>query len=390
MKNKLRENKYLVRELSAKAQHEGRAAGLPDRPTEGIIPGSVAPAPRPQLPTEIAPPNPLLRSSLRCWLLTDGKIGDEVQCLGIAEALGVANELRHVAPRPAYAWAMPYGPIDPRESPGQLGSPLTPPYPDLAIAAGRRAVPYLRMLKRASKGTTFTIFVKDPYWSRRRMDLIIVPEHDRLAGKNVFATLTPAHRLHAWRLAAARDTADRRVAHLPRPRVALILGGTSQHHRFADKDIEALAWIAASIALQGKGLMVTPSRRTPPELRDAIAKVLAGLRQDLAKNVFLWDGTGTNPYVVILAHADSIIVTGDSVNMVGEAVATGAPVHVYEPSGGHRKISTYLARLEALGAIRRWRGDLEDWCYEPINATPLIAEEIARRFRDFLEKRSAG
>ena len=61
---------------------------------------------------------------------------------------------------------MPFGPIDPREGPRVEAGPLAPPYPDLAIAAGRRTVPYLRALKRLSKGTTFTVFLKDPYGSR--------------------------------------------------------------------------------------------------------------------------------------------------------------------------------------------------------------------------------
>ncbi|MHB8885379.1 MAG: mitochondrial fission ELM1 family protein [Methylovirgula sp.] len=312
-------------------------------------------------------------------------MGDEVQCLGIAEALGVAPVLRHIAPRRAYAWAMPYGPIDPREGPERPGSPLAAPFPDIAIAAGRRAVPYLCALKRLSRGATFTVFIKDPYWNRRRMDLIVVPEHDRLRGKKVFTALTPANRLHGWRLAAARAAADPAIASLPRPRVALILGGTSQHHRFEPKDVAAVAAIAVQITDAGYGLMVTPSRRTPPALIDAVATALASRRQ--AENIFLWSGEGPNPYVAILAEADAIIVTGDSVNMVGEAVATGAPVHVYEPSGGHPKISAYLARLEALGAIRRWQGKLEDWHYPPVNATPAIAQEIARRYRDFRTRR---
>ena len=73
-------------------------------------------------------------------------------------------------------------------------------------------------------------------------------------------------------------------------------------------------------------------------------------------------------------------VTADSVNMVGEAVVTGVPVHVYEPSGGHRKISFYIDRLSELGAVRRWNGALVSWKYDPIDATPFIAREIARRY----------
>jgi mitochondrial fission protein ELM1 len=341
-------------------------------------------APRFKLDSQINTPSRLLPPGSSCWILSDGKIGDEVQCLGIAEALGLSPEFRRIAPRPAYAFAMPYGPIDPREAPERPGSPLAPPFPDIAVAAGRRTVPYLRALRRLSKGKTFAVFVKDPYWSRRKMNLIVAPEHDGLSGSNVFSTATPANRLHAWRLTAARAMPDPRIASLPHPRVALILGGDSQHHRFEDKDIRALAEIAALVLRQGKALMVTPSRRTPPALIDSLARTLAAFPA-VQQNVLFWDGEGRNPYLSILAHADAIIVTCDSVNMVGEAGATGAPVHVYEPSGGHAKISAYLARLESLGAIRPWRGALEEWRYPPLNATPVIAEEIARRYLAFRE-----
>ncbi len=215
------------------------------------------------------------------------------------------------------------------------------------------------------------------------MDLIVVPEHDRLRGANIFAAVTPANRLTASVLTAERAAPDARIAGLPRPRVALVLGGNSQHHRFEKHDVDALATIALKIAQSGRGLMVTPSRRTPPILIEAIVAALGQLPHALKRNVFLWMGEEPNPYAAILANADAIIVTGDSVNMVGEATATGAPVHVFEPSGGHAKISVYLERLQSLGAIRRWRGELEDWRYPPINATPLIAQEIARRYGAF-------
>jgi uncharacterized protein len=321
-------------------------------------------------------PDQVLPRATRCWILTDGKIGDEVQCRGLAEALHIEAELRYVAPRAIYAWAMPLGPIDPREAPHAPGSPLTPPYPDLAIAAGRRTVSYLRAIKHLSKGTTFTVFLKDPYCSHEIFDLIVVPEHDRLCGDNIVSALTPTNRLSAEVLAAVRMAPDARIAILPRPRVALLLGGPSKHRRYGAKEAADLAGIAAQLVRQGKGLMVTPSRRTPKPLVNTI-------RDALPKNAFVWDGAGANPYLSILAHADAIIVTGDSVNMVGEAVATGKPVHVYEPAGGHRKIDAYLERLVTLGAVRRWRGELEDWSYAPINATPEIAAELARRYRAF-------
>ncbi len=316
-------------------------------------------------------------------MLSDGKIGDEVQCFGIADALGLAAERRLVAPRPPWSWATPWGPVDPREAPGRPGSPIAPPFPDIVFAAGRRTVPYLRRVKRASARRCFTVFVKDPYTGTGTADVIWIPEHDRLRGDNVIVTLTPAHRLRPEVFARARAAPDARIAPLPHPRVAMVLGGKGVNHDFSAADIANLAGIAVTIAATGASLMVTPSRRTPPEavvaIRAALAPALAGAR------AFVWDGTGENPYPQILAHASAILVTGDSANMVGEATATGAPVHVYEPSGGHPKVTRYLDRLTEVGAVRRWSGTLEDWSYPPIDSAPVTAVAIAERYRAFRE-----
>ena len=121
--------------------------------------------------------------------------------------------------------------------------------------------------------------------------------------------------------------------------------------------------------------MATPSRRTPPEL-------LAAVRHGLGDGPgFVWDGQGDNPYASILALADAVLVTGDSANMVGEATATGAPVHVFEPSGGDAgKLGQAIEALERLGAVKRFAGRIERFAYAPIDSSSVIAAEIARRF----------
>ncbi len=242
-------------------------------------------------------------------------------------------------------------------------------------------MPYLRRVKRASGGLTFTIFVKDPYTGLGTADVIWIPEHDRLRGENVVVTLTPAHRLRPDDFLHARSAPDPRLAALPHPRVAMVVGGPGVNHTFEPVDIECLATIASTLAAAGASLMVTPSRRTPPAALAAIGTVLAPAVE--AGRAFVWNGQGTNPYIQILAHADAIVVTGDSANMVGEATATGVPVHVYEPSGGHPKVTRYLDRLVEVGAVRRWQGRLEQWSYTPLDSAPVIAEVIARRYAAF-------
>lgn len=315
-----------------------------------------------------------------CWILTDGKIGDEVQCFGLAKALGLQAERRLIAPRRVFAWLMPWGPIDPREASSRPTSPIAPPFPDLLIAAGRRTVPYLRHVRRASGGRVFTVFMKDPYTGANTADVLCLPRHDRLRGDNVVVALTSPHSLTPEAFAAARVQVDARLAPLPRPRLGMVLGGVSGHYHFTGADSVRLGEIAVKHAREGHGLMVTPSRRTPPHLLGAVHDALraAGFGPERA---FVWDRTGENPYLQILAQADSIIVTGDSVNMVGEAAATGAPVHVYIPSGkGHPKMTAFIDRLEAYGAVRRYAGAIEKFAYEPVNSTPFFAREVAARY----------
>jgi mitochondrial fission protein ELM1 len=67
---------------------------------------------------------------------------------------------------------------------------------------------------------------------------------------------------------------------------------------------------------------------------------------------------------------------------VGEATATGAPVHIFEPSGGgSKKLAGAIDALVRVGAARRFQGRIERFSYAPIDSSGEIAREIARRFR---------
>jgi len=313
-------------------------------------------------------------TGLITWVLTDGKAGDELQALSITEALGLRPEIRRIKPRPPFSWFMPWGPIDPRERAGSPGSPLAPPFPDLLVASGRRAVAYLRQVKRASEGRTYTVFLKDPRTGPKTADFIWSPEYDRLRGPNVLNTLTPPHRISARKLEAARAEPDPRLACLPHPRIAVLAGGDSRHHRFLGEDTARFIQHLTAVAETGAGLMVTVSRRTPPALREALVAVTA------KHGGFFWDGTGENPYVDLLALADFVVATADSFNMIGEAAVTGRPILVFEPSGGHPKLDVYMRALKAHGVVHPFEGRLEGQPYEPLNSTPKVAEAIAEGF----------
>jgi uncharacterized protein len=317
----------------------------------------------------------VLAKGARVLVLSSGKAGHEANSRGVADALGEPYALRVVAPRAFFGRLSPYGPLDPKDWPGRAGSVFARPFPDIVIACGRITVPYVRAIKRAAGPRVFTVFLQDPRAYRASMDVIWTPEHDGLVGRNVISTLTSPHPFSAAKFAAARAAPDPRIAALPGSRAAIILGGPSGAHVFAPADIARLTAAAAAIAAAGYSVMTTPSRRTPPALVEAVREGLGDAP------AFVWDGTGANPYAQMLAHADAILVTGDSVNMVGEATATGAPIYIFEPSGGSGgKIARYIDALERAGAVRRFAERIERFSYEPIDSSLTIAREIARRF----------
>jgi mitochondrial fission protein ELM1 len=304
---------------------------------------------------------------LRALILGSGRIGHEVNALGVAAALGCAYEIRRVEPRYPFARLAPWGPADPSDHRVFEG-----PEPNIVIASGRVTVPYVRAWKRRAPNL-FAAFLQDPRWARAEMDLIWVPEHDALRGANVVSTLTSPHPFSQSRLAAARAAPDPRLAALPTPRCAILLGGPSGAQHFTAGDVARMGAATAAIRAQGFAVMVTPSRRTPSALTAAV--------RDNLGDGFLWDGSGENPYGALLALADAMLVTGDSANMVGEATATGAPVHVFEPSGGgSKKLRNTIDALIARGAARRWERRLERFAYTPIDSSAEIAAEILRRY----------
>jgi hypothetical protein len=314
-----------------------------------------------------------------CRIITDGKAGDLAQCLGVAERLGLPAEPMVVAPRAPWSWLAPYGPPDPRDR-----AVLAEPFPAIAIASGRRAVPALRALKRIAGTATLTVFLKDPRRGAGTADLIWVPAHDRLRGPNVLVTLTSPHRFSPERLAAAGAGPAPWGAEVGRVPVAVLLGGESRNHHFTDHDISALSGHLAAIARGGARVLVTPSRRTPAALHAAVTAITA------AHGGWMWDGSGENPYPALLARAQHFIVTADSVNMAGEAAATGRPIHLFRPSGGHPRLDAFLDGLARAGAARPLDNRLEDWTYPPLDATPAIAIAVAGAYADMTRRGRRG
>lgn len=311
------------------------------------------------------------------WALSDGGRGNAVQAAALAGLTGLSVVEKVIAVRPPWSWLAP-GLVWPGAVRHAEGAVLiAPPWPRMAIGCGRRVAAAVLAIKARSRGITRAVQILDPGGSRGRFDLIVAPRHDRVIGPNVLETLGSVSRITPARLAEAARGWATALCGLPRPRVAVLIGGNSRHHRLSSGRLDAMLAHLKRLAGSGAGLMVSVSRRTPRPLIDRLADGLAGLPHHLYRDA------GPNPYEGYLALADHVLVTEDSVNMTTEAVSTGKPVQTIPLDGGSARLARFHAALQTDGYTRPFTGALEDW-------SPPVCDDrtrLAQAMRTVLEPR---
>lgn len=308
-------------------------------------------------------------------MLTDGRQGHVSQTLGLAEALSPNPIVKVIALKPPYRQLSPFLGWAGGRALTDASARIAPPWPKLVVTSGRSAIPIALAIRRLSRRQTRLVNVQDPGFCRRYFDLIIVPEHDELAGRNILSTAGALGRVTPKRLADAAAAFGPSLAHLPAPRVAVLIGGANAVFQMPPEVVRRIAAGLAAVAATGAGLMVTFSRRTGAEAEAAFRAALKG------GNVTIWDGKGDNPYFAYLALADHILVTEDSASMVSEAATTGKPISILRLAGGSPKFSRFHAAMAKRGITRDFAGRLEHWTYPRIDETERAAEAVRRIMR---------
>ncbi|MBV9750781.1 MAG: mitochondrial fission ELM1 family protein [Acetobacteraceae bacterium] len=298
-------------------------------------------------------------------ILSEPLAGLQAQALGLAEAAGLQSVVHALHPRAPWRW------MAARTWPAPLRAVRLPPLGDgVVIGAGGVAARVAAALRRPGRPA---VQVQHPRMDPARFDLIVVNRHDDLTGPNVIVTRTALHRATPARLAQARAEWEPRLAHLPRPLVAVLVGGSNGRYQLDAAVAEALgAGLAQMMRDDRVGLALTPSRRTSPEALAALHAALDPL------GAWIWDGDGENPYFGLLALADAIVVTEDSVSMVSEACATSAPVLLARLPGRSRRIALFNWLLAQDGRVRDFQGRLEMWPTGPLDDTPEAGAALRR------------
>jgi uncharacterized protein len=265
------------------------------------------------------------------WVLTDGHPGNTTQSLGLAKALGWPYEVKELG----FTWLIHlhdflFGCFGAT----RLGlkrtqsAVLTRPWPDLVITTGWRTAHIARWIKKQSHGHTRLVQMgRKGTHVAQLYDLAIscryfrLPPHSRR-----IETLVPLTEVSSEQLRQSAERRQELLANTPRPRIALLVGGTSYESRFDEETAYRLGVEVRSFAeTMGAAVFATTSRRTGPQATMALKK---GLGHCCCLHEWQPDQS-ENPYIAYLALADILIVTGESESMLADAAATGKPVYIY-------------------------------------------------------------
>lgn len=309
------------------------------------------------------------------WIVTPGEAGFESQGRGLAEALGLEPVFKRV--RASWPWQRLPGRfwLNPLARLAEGSDRLDPPWPDVVISCGKIAAPLAAAMRRAGGGRIKAAHIQNPLMGLERFDVVVAPRHDRVRGDNVVSTIGAIHPVTPEKLGSAALRWAPVFASLPRPLVGVLIGGSNGRFTLDASTMADFATRLGALSRQhGAGLAVTPSRRTGKTNEAVLAQALAGLP------AFTWDGQGENPYLGILAVADLLVVTEDSVSMTSEALATGKPVYVVRLPGDSARLRRFQDDLIAEGYTRPFTGALERWSYTPPDDTARAARMCRQRF----------
>ena len=322
---------------------------------------------------------------MQAWIFSDGAVGNEKQALALASRLeltatqrvrvqlprvarwlapqwwraslsglmlqsvplssNAAERLQSADPAPqtlaADRWLVTM--LAERAELGQTSSPT------LAIGCGRAGAVALDALKRAAPASLQlrTLQILDPRCDPARFDYLLIPEHDRARGANVITLCGSVHTIDAAWLAEGQLPPLQ-----PTPQILMLIGGPTGNARYStthlQQTLEALPFTSVALSL---------SRRTPDAMRKLAVDFVRERRNQL-HSPRLWRGPedGENPYQQWMSQSAEIWVTPDSVNMLSEAVATGAIVQVLWPETSRGKQKRFIQTLKQRAAAGRFDG----------------------------------
>ncbi len=176
-------------------------------------------------------------------------------------------------------------------------------------------------------------------------DKVILPEHDGYKGKSghVIQTKVAVNLIDGPYLTKQVNALLERYSHLKsdvRLKFGVLIGGDTKGVKMKSEVIRLLFNHLKNACVHYKAsLLVTTSRRTPPDIEFLIEQEMQSLKRS---GLCIIENQSPTPEAMggILGLADIVIVSGESISMVSEAIASQKATIIFSPLGEFSNDST--------------------------------------------------
>jgi mitochondrial fission protein ELM1 len=326
----------------------------------------------------------------RIWVIPGNRPGDDAQVYALAEELALPFETRTLRFNWRFWLSGKYQGASPVAVEKELREKtIVPPWPDLIIIVGRRAVPTALWVQQQNGGRTRLVFVGHPRVPPETFDLVFTT-------RQYLTPSGPSMRLMPLAMSRYREvpkmTEQERgwLATLPRPRLLLMLGGKTRHWALRPNFVVGIAEkLAKRAANAGGSLIIARSARTSEDVLDELETRLenAPCEWRVVRDEF-------PRFPVLLTDGDELFPTADSISMISESVITGKPVGIVPIEMnwiGRIALGPEVVATSPKRDLRRFwnhiiEAKLAGWMDEPIaSGTPNPVAAAARDVRSLLE-----
>jgi mitochondrial fission protein ELM1 len=259
------------------------------------------------------------------WALLSDKGGDNAQVQAVIDRLPWPVETRRLTFKRPFIKGKPPFLASLYHIDRTRSDELEPPWPDAILTIGRRPAMAAHWVRNQSRGHSRIVLFGRPKRNPANYALIVVSAQFKLpVADNIVHTALPLMRIDSQRLADAATQWAQTCNAMPRPLIAVLVGGATAPFSFGGETAQTLMQVARAYCGANGSLYVTSSRRTGA---DAVAQLRADLPP--GSHLYRWGDPPPNPYLGLLAHADGFVVTGDSMSMITEVASLARPLAIF-------------------------------------------------------------
>ena len=221
-------------------------------------------------------------------------------------------------------------------------------YSDFVVSCGSAAAPVNIYMSKENNARNIVVMKPDIFMGLKKFDLAFIPQHDMPPKrKNIITTMLAPNPVSREKLISDGEKLRGLVKIEKEIVVGMLIGGDNPEFSLTKENIDsAIDNVLRFCERVDAEILVTTSRRTSPEVEKVITQRLGG---DKRCKLIVIANEKNYDYAMggMLSLSSILVVSGESISMVSEAISSGKKVAVFRPDKKDARVSKHEAAFES-------------------------------------------